>query len=89
MQPKRLIIEDKASQDAFDETMQRIFGDISKCFNHRDDIILGGRDEEEHNITLEAVLQRATGFGITFNKDKCEFGVKELHFCGYKFTDRG
>ncbi len=36
--PKRLIFGAKASQDLFDETMQRIFGDIPRCLNQRDDL---------------------------------------------------
>ena len=44
---------------------------------------------EEHNKTLEAVLQRAVDFGITFNPDKCQFGVEEIEFYGHKFTKDG
>ncbi len=82
LRPKRLIFGAKASQDLFDEMMYRIFGDIPNCLNQRDDILLGGETMEEHNKTLEAVLQRAEDFGITFNLDKCQFGVDELEFYG-------
>ncbi|XP_045187538.2 uncharacterized protein K02A2.6-like [Mercenaria mercenaria] len=89
MRPKRLIFGAKASQDLFDEAMFRIFGDIPFCLNQRDDILIGGINMEEHNRTLEAVLQRAKDFGITFNKQKCQFGVKDLEFYGYRFTSDG
>ena len=89
MRPKRLIFGAKASQDLFDEAIYRIFGDIPRCLNQRDDILLGGRNMEEHNKTLEAVLQRAMDFGITFNPDKCQFGVEEIEFYGHKFTKDG
>ena len=69
--------------------MFRIFGDIPKCLNQRDDILIGGATLEDHNRTLEAVLQRAKDFGITLNKEKCQFGVSELEFYGYRFTDEG
>ena len=39
----------------------------------------------EHNKTLSAVLQRAEDFGITLNRVKCEFGVDEIDFYGYRF----
>ena len=52
----------------------------------RDDILIGGQNLKEHNATLSAVLQRAEAFGITFNQDKCQFGVEEIEFYGYKFT---
>ena len=89
MRSKRLIFGAKASQDLFNETMYRIFGDIPKCLNQRDDILLGGRNLQEHNKTLEKVLQRATDFGITFNKEKCQFAYTELDFYGYRFTSEG
>ena len=40
--PTRLIFGAKASQDLFDETIFKIFGDIPNCLNHRDDILIGG-----------------------------------------------
>ena len=89
MRPKRLSFGAKSSQDLFDEAMYRIFGDIPHCLNQRDDILIGGTTLAEHNKTLEAVLQRARDFGITLNKEKCLFGVQELEFYGYRFTNEG
>ena len=89
MRSKRLIFGAKASQDLFDETMFNIFGDIPKCLNQRDEILIGGRNLQEHNGTLEKVLQRAADFGITFNRAKCQFAYKELEFYWYRFTDEG
>ena len=83
MRLKRLIFGAKSSQDLFDEAMFRIFGDIPNCLNQRDDILIGGATLEDHNRTLEAVLQRANDFGITLNKEKCLFGVQDLEFYGY------
>ena len=89
MRPKRLIFGAKVSQDLFDETIYRIFSDIPKCSNQRDDILIGGKNMEEHNRTREMVLQRALDYGITFNLEKCQFGVDELEFYGYRFTKDG
>ena len=57
LHPKRLVFGAKASQELFDE--YRIFGDIPFSMNQRDDILIGGRNITEHNITLSAVLQIA------------------------------
>ena len=86
LRPKRLVFGAKASQDLFDEMMSRIFGDISYCMNQRDDVLIGGRNMTEHNKTLRVVLQKAVNFGITFNREKCEFGVDEIDF--YRFTKK-
>ena len=87
--PKRLIFGAKAAQDLFDEKMYQVFGDIPGCLNQRDDILIGGRNWMEHNRTLSDVLQRAKDFGITFNKEKCQFGREEIEFYGYLFTKEG
>ena len=84
--PKKLVFGAKVSQDLFDEIMYCIFGDIPFCMNQRDDILIGGRNMTEHNRTLSAVLQRAEYFGITFNREKCDFGVDEIDFYRYRFT---
>ena len=89
LRPTRLIFGAKASQDLFDEMMYKISGDIPNCMNQRDDILIGGRNMKEHNETLTAVLQRNENFGITFNKEKCVFGVDEIDFYGYRCTKEG
>lgn len=44
---------------------------------------------EEHNKTLENVLQRASDFGTTINPEKCQFGIEEINFYGHRFTKNG
>ena len=88
MRPKRLIFGAKASQDLFDEAIYRIFSDIPRCLNQRDDILIGGKNAEEHDKALETVLQRAANIGITFNPEKCQFGVSEIEFYGHRFYGR-
>ena len=89
MRPRRLVFGAKSSQDLFDEAVYKVFGNIPRCLNQRDDILIGGKDAEEHNQTLEAVLKTAAANGVTFNLDKCQFGVEELQFYGYTFTKNG
>ena len=72
----RLVFGAKSSQDVFDEAMLRVFGDIHHCLKQRDDILLGGRDKTEHR----EVLKRARDHGITFNREKCQFGMEQIEF---------
>ena len=37
--------------------MFRIFGDIPRCLNQRDDILLGGRDDAEHYDKVKAIQE--------------------------------
>ena len=87
--PLRLIFGAKSSQDVFDEVMFKVFGDIPHCLNQRDDVLLGGRNAEEHQQVLRTVLQRARDHGVTFNEDKCEFEKEEIEFFGHLFTKDG
>jgi cleavage and polyadenylation specificity factor subunit 1 len=89
MRPRRLVFGAKCSQDLFDEQMYRIFGDIPNCLNQRGDILIGEENIKEHNNTLREVLKRAKDFGITLNREKCEFGEDELELYGYTFTKDG
>ena len=72
-----------------DEAMFRIFGDIPHCLNQRDDILLGGRDQTEHREILKTVLNRARDHGITFNREKCQFGKEQIEFFGHVLTKDG
>ena len=74
--PQRLVFGVKSSQDVFDKAMFKIFGDIHHCLNQRDNILLGERDKTEHREVLETVLKQARDHGITFNREKCQFGVE-------------
>ena len=87
--PKRLVFGAKSSQDLFDEVMYWVFGGIEQSKNQRDDIILGGKSIEDHNRILQEVLQRAAKHNITFNREKCVFGRREIEFCGHLFTENG
>ena len=69
--------------------MYRVFGKISNCLNHRDDILIEGIDLEEHNKPLKVDLQRAKDFGYTLNREKCEIRAEDMEFYGYKFTIDG
>ena len=86
---KRLIFEAKSPQDIFDRVMFQIFGDHPLCMNQRDDIILGRKDREKHNRTLEKILLRAKEYGVKFNREKSEFGKTEITFFGHSFTSEG
>ena len=68
MRSKRVVFGAKSSQDLFDQTMYRVFGDIPRFLSQRDDILIGGSNLEEHNETLAQILQRAADFGIIFNR---------------------
>ena len=78
--PKRLVFGAKASQDLFDKEINRVFGDIPRCVNQRDDILIGASNRKQHTDTLKTLFQRAEDYGITLNKPKCEFGQAQITY---------
>ena len=51
------------------------FGDISGALPVFDDIIIGGKSEEEHDLILRKVLRRARERNIKLNRDRIQFRV--------------
>ena len=38
---------------------------------------------------MNEVLSRLQSFGLTINKEKCEFGKQEIEFYGHRFKENG
>lgn len=51
--------------------------------------ILGGRDETEHREVLKTLLQWARDCRITFNREKCQFGMEQIKFFTHILTKAG
>ena len=53
-----------------------------------DDILVSGRNHEEHLNNLSSVLQLKMA-GLTLKKSKCRFMSKEVTYCGYVISREG
>ena len=60
-------------RDRFHRAMTEMFEDTEKCVVIVDDSLVWGKSEEEHDLTLEKVLQRAEETDLRFNEEKCKF----------------
>ena len=54
-----------------------------------DDILVSGRDMEEHNTRLTAALQCIQAAGATLNLEKCEFAKSKLLFLSHHIDKDG
>jgi len=54
-----------------------------------DDIIVFGKNEEEHKYRLMNCLHRLEKNNVKLNKDKCEWAVSKLIFIGHEFSSTG
>lgn len=53
-----------------------------------DDILVFGREEREYDEQLKLVLKRLRS-GMTLNREKCEFKVREVEYLGHLVSGRG
>ena len=65
------------------------FNGILGCRNISDDIIVFGKSQNEHDKTLEMILQVAEQRNLKFNFAKCQFDQTQLEFFGYIFSADG
>ena len=54
-----------------------------------DDIIVYGKDKDEHDRRLVAMCDRLRECGMTVSRTSCKLGVKELVFFGLKISKHG
>ena len=63
--------------------MSEMFEDIEGVEVVVDDIIIWGTTQEEHDTTLEKVLQRATARNLKLNKDNSQIRLKQISYIGH------
>ena len=56
---------------------------LKRTHPYLDDVIIGGRSEEEHQENLKNFLETAKIEGLTLNKAKCVFGCKTVPMLGH------
>ena len=69
-----------SASEVFQKEVAEIIEGISSVRNSQDDILVWDRNKNEHDATLNEVLQRILDSGLRLNRDKCKFGVTELIF---------
>ena len=86
---KRLPFGISSAQDVFQAVMSEMFEDIEGVEVVVDDIIIWGTTQEEHDTTLEKVLQRATERNLKLNKDKSQIRLKQISYIGHVLGEDG
>ena len=79
----------KVSQDFFDERMMAILQGIPFVATMRDDVIIGGRTDQEYNENLKAVLERFRQHGLTCDLKKSQFDLEEISWMGHRLNQYG
>ena len=86
---KRLSFGVNSAAEVFQNCIQSALGGLEGVLNMSDDILVYGKNQEEHDKRLHACLQRIKDKNLTLNRAKCEFSCDSIVFFGHEFSGNG
>ncbi|KAL6461145.1 hypothetical protein MHYP_G00311110 [Metynnis hypsauchen] len=78
-----------SSPAIFQRIMEGLLQGIPSVAVYLDDILVTGRNDQEHLKTLSEVLKRLEEAGLRLKRSKCSFMGKEAEFLGHKVDSTG
>ena len=79
----------KSAPDVFQNYMSELFADVEGVKVIVDDLLVWGKDDEEHDAGLEQVLRRAREGNLKFNAKKCKIEQEEVPYVGHVLSKDG
>jgi len=86
---KRLVFGINCASEQYQKIIADIFNRDRNIVNISDDILVFGKDMEEHNEALKRCLKALSEKGLTINPDKCRWAKEELEFFGFVISKEG
>ncbi|XP_017479034.1 PREDICTED: uncharacterized protein K02A2.6-like [Rhagoletis zephyria] len=86
---QQLDVDDFASPGLFQKYMDNLLAGVKGVKAYLDDIIISGKDENDHFRNLEVVLKKLEGANLTVNKANCSFARQKIDFLGYNISHKG
>ena len=77
-----------SGSEVFQRSMEHLFAN-QPCEIIVDDILVYGKNAEEHDANLKQVLNRVRQLNMKLNAEKCKFHVTEVPFDGHVLTADG
>ena len=71
-----------SAAEVFEKRVEEIFGNLNAAI-YFNDLIVYGRDQEEHDDNLRKLLTRARENNVKFNKDKIQLNQSEVKYLGH------
>ena len=78
-----------SAPEHFQRRVSEILSGIEGTVSMMDDILVFGKDQEEHDKNLNKALQRIEKAGLTLNRDKCEFSRISISFLSQTIDSSG
>ena len=70
----------------FQRAMESLLRDVPSTVVYLDDILISGKDEQEHLCNLDTVLERLEKEGLTLKKTKCHFMLDRIEYLGHTIS---
>ena len=77
------------ASEHFQKQLEMILQDCEGVCVEIDDILVHGKDKQEHDARLKTVLQKLEEANVTLNSEKCEFSKTEIHYLGHLINGKG
>ena len=77
------------SSEIFQRKLLEALDGLTNVICIADDVIIHGKDTEEHDLYLQKFMQRCHDKGIKLNRGKLELRMKEITFMGHRITQDG
>ena len=78
-----------SAPEHFQKRMSQILDGLEGVVCQMDDVLVFGKDQQQHDTRLTAVLRRIQKAGVTLNREKCEFSKTKLLFLGHLIDSNG
>ncbi|XP_055522411.1 uncharacterized protein K02A2.6-like [Wyeomyia smithii] len=79
----------KSAPGAFQQLMDTMLAGVNCTVEYLDDILVGGRNEEEHRRNLQLTLARLKEYGFPVRIEKCSFGMQQVKYLGQILNGKG
>ena len=86
---KRLPMGSKVASDIFQRMRDSVYIGLPGVTGIADDMVIFGRNEEEHDRNLILFLETTRKNGLVLNKKKLQFKKEEVSFFGHRWNSTG
>ena len=86
---KRLPMGSKVASDIFQRMLDSVYIGLPGVTGIADDMVIFGRNEEEHDRNLILFLEATRKNGLILNKRKLQFKKEEVSFFGHRWNSTG
>ena len=78
-----------SAPELFQKRMGKILEGLEGVVCHMDDVLVAGKDQEQHDARLTKVFERIESAKLTLNAAKCEFSKSSVKFLGHCISKEG